>query len=59
MPTRMLQDSDPQYELLVEYLIGSALSSLYDDTVNQPLPDHILALLEELEATELRRGECD
>jgi hypothetical protein len=45
-------------ELIVQQHVGSALRSLYEDTVIQPLPDNILMLLKILEATEQRRSEC-
>jgi hypothetical protein len=51
------QDIAEVDELLVQQHVGSALRSLYDDTVTQPLPDNILMLLKILEATEQRRSE--
>jgi hypothetical protein len=53
------QDIAEQDKLLVQQHVGSALCSLYDDTVNQPLPGNILMLLKILEATEQRRSEYD
>jgi hypothetical protein len=50
------QDIAEEDKLLVQH-VGSALCSLYDDTVIQPLPDNILLLLKILEATERRRSE--
>ena len=52
------QDIAEEDKLLVQQHVGSALCSLYDDTVIQPLPDNILMLLKILEATEQRRSEC-
>lgn len=57
MSTQSAQDSDQHYELLVQQHVGSALRCMYEDTVSDPLPDRMVALLKELAARELRRGQ--
>jgi hypothetical protein len=59
MPIATTQGIAEEDKLLVQQHVGSALCSLYYDTVNQPLPDNIVMLLKILEATEQRCSECD
>ena len=45
-------DSGPILDEQAQRLIGQRLKSAYDELVRQPVPDHLLKLLEELERKE-------
>lgn len=53
MPTSLT----PEDNALIEREIGNGLRSYYGPVAREPLPDEVVALLEQLEATEARSGE--
>ena len=46
------EDGGPILDEQAQRLIGQRLKSAYDELVRQPVPDHLLKLLEELERKE-------
>lgn len=52
MPIPTAQNIADEDKLLVQQHVGIALRYMYEDTVNEPLPDSMVVLLESLAAQE-------
>ncbi|MGJ0510667.1 MAG: NepR family anti-sigma factor [Methylocystis sp.] len=49
-------DPSPEDKAVIQSQIASALRCAYEDTLNEPLPDQFVALLEQLGAQEEASG---
>jgi hypothetical protein len=57
MPILTAPDIADEDRLLVQQHVGSALRCMYENTISEPLPDRMMALLEDLAVQESRRGQ--
>jgi Anti-sigma factor NepR len=60
IPDSSLSDnlsSDPKLDRTIQTRIGDQLRAMYDDLVQQPVPDRFADLLARLERTQAERGE--